>query len=1229
MSKFESAPTIRIVYNGDAPREFHAARVVVGRGDQADYKIPSELISREHLEISFDNGVLWLRDLGSMNGSFIAGRRLAPRVRVPCSALQSVRLGHDVFLSITIGNVTHITSESEVPVSESTPLPLGPMAPTPVTAHSAPKVESSIRSVPRAESSIRSVPRSESSIRSTSKVESSIRSTSSVRSRTQSQISQPAQGDKKSTAAKTEASLSYTGWSRVADLDSGDEFAPEAVSRYSEPVSEDSPVARELRSKPAEENERLQKSFAGLSTELALSRERESELSEQKQNQDAALSRAGAKMQLLEQQIADLTQAREREREKLRTAIAGQNSELSLVQTRHAEQLAQIAKLENLLADAKHRADSLEKKLGDSERDREKELRSFERWKDELRFETEEAKKEVAARENDLGEERAKLLRATEEFETQKEMSERTLTLMESSRVQIAAEIENLRRREQGLRETSQVIENKLEAVQSELKNATGTLSQVQARSSDLTQQISKKEQFISKMDDKIRSLDHRLEELRRIREEELRGFETWKEESQKERLHGQAELDERRREVDFEKVRLNVSIQELQSQKEIAERSLATATSSRSEILSEVEGLRREADNLESSRAGSQQKIQQLQAEIKAATADLISLHSRQAELGQAVARSEASFAQAAEQTRAAENQLAEIRKNRDEEAKAAEKWRENHLRETRQAEGELATRRHEIDGERSRLQIALQELQAQKELSERSLALIEVSRAQAAGDVEGLRREEAEILSAVQRGQERLDGFQAEMRKLSSMFEEVSKQKSDLERSFGATQREVAQLEYEAKEKKIVLDKLVTECNALSENLARERATMMEEVRQSATQQAEAIAEAARSETQRKIEEMKAQVGQELEQERLRVHAELENASRKATEEVQRIREQGERDARTRMTELEHSLDEKRKLADRQIGERMMLERQQANARREQEERETKERKELRITQIRTNLEQMLGIRLKEFLNRNGNSTDELIVLLKEIPPIVESAFTPGQGRAEQNKQQLLSVDPEGRKGAKRFWGHFAWAMAGIATCGVIWFFFSEPITRHLVNLFPAESAADRFVKMVARDLAARPKFNPTMDTEYKATYVDNVVYTIRYVEIKLDDAVQKQWVLQLNHFFLSDLHLDEKVIVKFVATEINLIRKLNEMRGFINPTYEKDAVGRMREVENAALPELVEEVKGDANYAKVREFEKNFYSKIVNEAAPAPSTPVPNPALNSMPESKPPSP
>jgi pSer/pThr/pTyr-binding forkhead associated (FHA) protein len=50
--------------------------VTIGRGHEAGLQLPYALISREHCELFEDRGRLFVRDLNSLNGTFVGGQRI-------------------------------------------------------------------------------------------------------------------------------------------------------------------------------------------------------------------------------------------------------------------------------------------------------------------------------------------------------------------------------------------------------------------------------------------------------------------------------------------------------------------------------------------------------------------------------------------------------------------------------------------------------------------------------------------------------------------------------------------------------------------------------------------------------------------------------------------------------------------------------------------------------------------------------------------------------------------------------------------------------------------------------------------------------------------------------------------------------------------------------------------------------------------------------------------------
>jgi len=68
-----------LVVTGDTTKRQVTLRLpcVLGRSREADVTVPHPMISRRHCRLSETNGLLMLRDLDSLNGTMIGGRRIA------------------------------------------------------------------------------------------------------------------------------------------------------------------------------------------------------------------------------------------------------------------------------------------------------------------------------------------------------------------------------------------------------------------------------------------------------------------------------------------------------------------------------------------------------------------------------------------------------------------------------------------------------------------------------------------------------------------------------------------------------------------------------------------------------------------------------------------------------------------------------------------------------------------------------------------------------------------------------------------------------------------------------------------------------------------------------------------------------------------------------------------------------------------------------------------------
>jgi Protein of unknown function (DUF3662)/FHA domain len=85
-----------LVVDGPGTRHhLSTGRNVIGRGTEADIRLPDTGVSRKHVDVVLDNGTAVAEDLGSTNGTLVNGRRIS---RQPLADGDVIRIGHSVLV---------------------------------------------------------------------------------------------------------------------------------------------------------------------------------------------------------------------------------------------------------------------------------------------------------------------------------------------------------------------------------------------------------------------------------------------------------------------------------------------------------------------------------------------------------------------------------------------------------------------------------------------------------------------------------------------------------------------------------------------------------------------------------------------------------------------------------------------------------------------------------------------------------------------------------------------------------------------------------------------------------------------------------------------------------------------------------------------------------------------------------------------------------------------------
>jgi hypothetical protein len=85
-----------LVVDGPGTRHvLSSGRNVIGRGTEADIRLPDTGVSRKHVDVVLDSGTAIVEDLGSSNGTLVNGRRIT---RQPLADGDVIRIGHSVLV---------------------------------------------------------------------------------------------------------------------------------------------------------------------------------------------------------------------------------------------------------------------------------------------------------------------------------------------------------------------------------------------------------------------------------------------------------------------------------------------------------------------------------------------------------------------------------------------------------------------------------------------------------------------------------------------------------------------------------------------------------------------------------------------------------------------------------------------------------------------------------------------------------------------------------------------------------------------------------------------------------------------------------------------------------------------------------------------------------------------------------------------------------------------------
>lgn len=128
-------------------------------------------------------------------------------------------------------------------------------------------------------------------------------------------------------------------------------------------------------------------------------------------------------------------------------------------------------------------------------------------------------------------------------------------------------------------------------------------------------------------------------------------------------------------------------------------------------------------------------------------------------------------------------------------------------------------------------------------------------------------------------------------------------------------------------------------------------------------------------------------------------------------------------------------------------------------------------------------------------------------------------------------------------------------------------------------------------------AADLAQR-KYDPPMSTDYKSTYVENVVKTTGFVTTYTSDDFQKKFMKALTPYMLKTWKVDEDKTFQVIGIASSLVTLLSQKRANIHPDFVEKQLSVMRTDETDAINRMRTLLGSQVRVESFKKFEKQFY-------------------------------
>jgi pSer/pThr/pTyr-binding forkhead associated (FHA) protein len=181
------------------------------------------------------------------------------------------------------------------------------------------------------------------------------------------------------------------------------------------------------------------------------------------------------------------------------------------------------------------------------------------------------------------------------------------------------------------------------------------------------------------------------------------------------------------------------------------------------------------------------------------------------------------------------------------------------------------------------------------------------------------------------------------------------------------------------------------------------------------------------------------------------------------------------------------------------------------------------------------------------------------------------------------------------------EKAWSYFAGGVLGAALLVA-----GQHFARIQLENSPVQQKIVTALEQRKLDLERR-KFTPIQTAEFRATYSDNVIYGLNFVETYLSDDFQDALLAEAMPYLLKTWRIQEDKSIQLLAMNSAMVKGLAEKRDKIHPDFVNQSIEKMRAFEKETQGKIADTLGSQVRLDAYKKFEAQFYARYSHPTHP----------------------